>query len=161
MSQTNWIQHKPLIFEYNGKWIKNWFSNIAPSPIFVGSEWEWPSVENYYQAMKTEHMPTQEAIRQATPSQSKQMGKRVRLRPHWEDLKESFMKRALHSKFSQPPWFDLLMKTGDTPIIEWNNWGDTYWGVDYKTGQGLNRLGVLLMEIRAEYQEISKQTQAT
>ena len=40
----------------------------------------------------------------------------------------------------------LLLATGDAELIEGNNWGDTYWGKC--NGQGLNRLGILLMQIR-------------
>jgi len=158
MSRTDWSEYKPLVFEYKGRWIKNWFSNMEPYNFFVGDSL-WPSVENYYQAMKTEDRDLREKMRLMDPYQAKRIGRRIQLQPNWDKIKDSVMKRALHSKFSQPPWFGLLMASGDTPIVEWNNWGDSYWGADYKTGLGLNRLGVLLMEIRAEYQEINKQMQ--
>lgn len=153
MERTNWLEFKPAQFEYNGKWIKNWFSNMVPFPIFVGGEWEWPSVENYYQAMKTEDKYVQECIRISTPRQAKHMGKNIySIRPNWPQMKEGFMKRALEVKFACSIWFNPLMATGDDMIIEWNNWGDQYWGATLD-GVGKNRLGVLLMEIREEYKK--------
>lgn len=148
----NWLEYKPQTFSYRGRWIDNWFSNMVPSKIFVGGELEWPSVENYYQAMKSEDPAVQETIRRLTPSQSKALGRRILLRPNWESLKEGYMKRALDIKFACSPWFDLLMDTGDSMIIEWNNWGDKYWGVT-DNGMGKNRLGILLMQIRDEYKK--------
>lgn len=150
MSKVFWMEFKPDHFIYNGKWISNWFSNMVIHPIYVEARL-WPSVENYYQAMKTEERDIQEWIRNMNPSQSKREGRKLILRPDWEQIKESKMKHALDIKFAKQPWFDLLMATGDEPIIEWNNWGDQYWGVT-EDGVGQNRLGILLMDIRKEYQ---------
>lgn len=58
---------------------------------------------------------------------------------------------SIRAKFTQEPWNKLLIATGDTQIIEWNNWGDKYWGADIITGKGLNRLGCLLMTLRKEF----------
>lgn len=152
--RNDWSEFRPRTFEYNGKWIKNWFSNMIPSPIFIGgSDWEWPSVENYYQAMKSEAPEIQQMIKEATPQMAKQLGKRIALRPDWELIKEDKMKYGLLIKFQQSPWYEALMATGDTQIIEWNNWGDKYWGADHLTGKGLNRLGCLLMQLRAEFKQ--------
>ena len=41
-----------------------------------------------------------------------------------------------------------LICTGNSVIIEGNNWGDTFWGVC--NGVGENQLGLLLMRIREE-----------
>ena len=41
-----------------------------------------------------------------------------------------------------------LLDTNDKYIEETNWWKDTFWGVDYKTGQGENNLGKILMKIR-------------
>lgn len=152
----NWIDHKPVRFEYNGKWIKNWFSNMVVDPIYIEARL-WPSVENYYQAMKSTDRDVQEIIRAASPSGAKSLGKKVILRKDWEQIKESKMKHALSIKFSNMPWFDLLMATNDTQLIEWNNWGDKYWGVT-ENGVGKNRLGVLLMELRDEFKQLSNGT---
>lgn len=58
------------------------------------------------------------------------------------------MRECLEQKFAQEPFRTWLLETGDEPIQEGNYWGDSFWGVDKKKGQGENWLGKLLMEIR-------------
>lgn len=141
-----WLDHKPMHFIYNGKWISNWFSNMIIHPIIIEGRL-WPSVENYYQAKKTDDKDLQDMIRNLSPSAAKREGRKLVLRPSWDQIKEHVMKHALGIKFSHRTWYRLLMATGNAPIIEWNNWGDQYWGVT-EDGMGRNRLGILLMEIR-------------
>ena len=43
---------------------------------------------------------------------------------------------------------DKLLDTGDTELIEGNNWHDTFWGVC--KGKGQNNLGKILMEVRKD-----------
>jgi len=62
------------------------------------------------------------------------------------------MRRALRAKFTQHPDLrTLLLGTGDEEIVE-NAPGDYYWGCG-KDGSGKNRLGALLMELRAELRQ--------
>ncbi len=35
-------------------------------------------------------------------------------------------------------------------LQEGNRWGDTFWGVDLRTGKGENKLGKILMRVRKE-----------
>jgi predicted NAD-dependent protein-ADP-ribosyltransferase YbiA (DUF1768 family) len=35
-------------------------------------------------------------------------------------------------------------------LTEGNHWGDTFWGVDLRTGKGRNYLGRILMSVRRE-----------
>ncbi|MEI8300887.1 MAG: NADAR family protein [Chlamydiota bacterium] len=60
------------------------------------------------------------------------------------------MEEILRAKFAvgTTEW-KLLQATGDTPLRETTAHGDKFWGVDTQ-GQGQNRLGQLLMQIRAE-----------
>ena len=51
-------------------------------------------------------------------------------------------------KFRQPDLRERLLATGDAALVEENVWRDRYWGVH--RGHGLNRLGVLLMQVREE-----------
>lgn len=146
---TNYSQYKPETFEYNGKWIRNWFSNLEPCPIAVDGK-IWPSVENYYQAHKTLDLQKREIFLAITPSKAKYMGKTLIIRPDWEQVKYSVMMKALEAKFSQQYWKEKLLATGDEPIIEWNNWSDRIWGVDVRDCKGQNLLGKALMEIRTK-----------
>lgn len=112
----------------------------------------WPTVEHYFQAQKFAGTPHEEAIRRAaSPLIAARMGRsRARpLRPDWETVKEAVMLEALRAKFTQRADLgEQLRATGDAPLVE-HRARDTYWG-DGPDGHGQNRLGVLLMRVRAE-----------
>lgn len=144
----NWIRYRPATFEYNGRWIKNWFSNFVPIPIIVDGI-HYTSVENYYQAMKSLKEEDHWRIANLTPSQAKREGRKLKIRADWEEVKYRIMKQALIYKVEQNPKFrDQLLATGNEVLIEWNNWGDRIWGVDIKDNLGQNLLGKALMEVR-------------
>ena len=46
-----------------------------------------------------------------------------------------------------------LLATGDKRLVEGNTWGDTFWGVDLRSGRGENQLGRILMRVREELKE--------
>lgn len=72
-----------------------------------------------------------------------------KLRGDWEAVKDSVMYEICKAKFSQnPDLADQLVATKDAELIEGNTWGDRIWGVC--DGVGENRLGKILMRIRAE-----------
>lgn len=89
-----------------------------------------------------------------SPGKSKNIGRRVQLRPDWEQVKVGFMEEIVRAKFTQHPELaDMLLATGDRALVEGNHWGDTCWGVDTRTGQGENHLGKILMKVRAELRQ--------
>lgn len=85
------------------------------------------------------------------PGKSKGIGRRVRLRPDWEEVKAGIMEEIVWAKFTQHPELAAkLLATGEKVLVEGNTWGDTCWGVDLRTGQGENHLGQILMKVRKE-----------
>ena len=79
------------------------------------------------------------------------MNRKVLLRRDWEDMKDGIMEEVIRAKFTQNPELaKKLVATGDVLLMESNNWHDTYWGVDSRTLEGENHLGVILMKIRTE-----------
>ena len=85
------------------------------------------------------------------PGKSKGVGRRVPLRPDWEQVKVGIMEEIVRAKFTQNPELAArLMATGEKILVEGNTWGDTCWGVDLRTGQGENHLGRILMKVREE-----------
>ncbi len=140
----------PQEFEMRGKWIDNWFSNMVPDPIYIEG-FIWPSVENYYQGSKTTDFSLHANFAIMTPSEAKNKGRKVNLRPNWEEIKIDVMRKALRVKFTRVnDQGKKLMATGDDTLVELNNWGDTFWGVDVRSYLGFNILGNLLMDRRAE-----------
>jgi ribA/ribD-fused uncharacterized protein len=127
-------------------------SNFAPYG-FEEDGVHWPTVEHYFQAQKfpgAENAAYREKIRAAkTPKEAKALGRTraVVIRSDWEEAKEAIMLRALRKKFSRGELRNLLLATGD-PLIEGSPF-DSYWGCG-RTGKGKNRLGHLLMQVRAE-----------
>jgi hypothetical protein len=125
-----------------------WLSNFYRAPITIEGK-TWPTSEHYYQAMKTNDPKQQEMVwRLPTPKDAKFAGSHLTLRPDWEEVKEGYMLTALRAKFSQHPELKRrLLATGDASLHEDSPW-DKYWG--YVKGEGRDRLGVLLMQVREE-----------
>jgi ribA/ribD-fused uncharacterized protein len=112
----------------------------------------WPTSEHYFQAQKFVGTPHAEEIRQArTPKEAAEMGReRYRpLRPDWEAVKDGVMRRAVRRKFEAHAGIRaVLLGTGDEELVEATS-GDYYWGCG-TNGTGKNRLGQILMELRAQ-----------
>ena len=130
------------------------FSNFQMVDITIAGV-SWPSVEHYYQAMKSADPAEQSRIRKLPkPYQAKTKGRKLTMRPDWEEVKEEMMMTALRVKFTHPDCRQSLLSTGDEEIVEWNHWHDNYWGCcecqKCKNKEGMNRLGHLLMQLRAE-----------
>jgi len=125
-------------------------SNFYPARITI-DDITYPTVEHAFQAMKTFNIDDRISISEAsTPGKSKRLGRRVKLRDDWEDVKISIMKDLVRQKFTRrhSTIGYKLLDTGDTLLIEGNNWDDTFWGVCKDKGE--NNLGKILMEIREE-----------
>lgn len=83
------------------------------------------------------------------PGTAKRLGRKVKIREDWEEIKDRVMYEVCLCKFTQHE--DLkkkLLETGSEELIEGNYWHDCYWGVC--EGQGKNKLGKILMKIREE-----------
>ena len=127
------------------------FSNFAP----FGFEDEgvyWPTIEHYFQAQKFEDAEYRKRIqnaRSAKDAKSLGQSRAEPLRGDWEEIKEEVMKKALLGKFSHAKLKNLLLSTDNRDLIEAAP-SDYYWGCG-KDGSGRNRLGELLMEVRAHF----------
>lgn len=126
------------------------FSNFYPSPMTIDGL-TWPTSEHYFQAAKFPGSPQAERIRLApTPAEAKELGsdRTIALRADWIAVRDTMMRAALVAKFSQHDELRvLLLSTGDAWLVE-HTANDSYWG-DGGDGSGVNRLGLLLMEVRA------------
>lgn len=124
-------------------------SNFYPCSI----EYEglsYTSTEHAYQAAKTLNLEDRLQISLVdSPGKAKQMGKRVELRPDWEQIKDKVMFDLVLQKFNALDLREKLLATDNKYLEETNWWNDRYWGVCKGTGK--NMLGVILMNVRAYY----------
>ena len=135
-----------MINRFDGKYF--FLSNFSPSPFRVDYVL-FPTMEHYFQANKADNQNDYLHIAYApTPGEAKRLGRKIQLRPDWEEIKDNVMLTGLRKKFADPELRSFLMSTGDEELIEGNYWGDTHWGVC--TGVGQNKLGKLLMQVREE-----------
>lgn len=137
-------------------------SNFWPAKVFY-ENLGYPSVENAYQAAKTDN----EAFRipfaspgACTSGEAKRLGRKLKVRPDWDEIKIDVMYNLNLQKFQGPVLKKMLLDTGDAVIEEGNTWGDQFWGVDLETGLGENNLGNILMLIRDELKEKAKEEEA-
>ncbi|MCR5783252.1 MAG: macro domain-containing protein [Clostridia bacterium] len=125
-------------------------SNSYPTKlIFEGITYH--NAEAAFQAQKTADPKARAAFADLAPDSAKRMGKSVPLRPDWEEIRLDVMRKIVYAKFTQNPHLaQWLIDTGSKPLIEGNTWGDVYWGVDLRTGEGENHLGEILSSLRED-----------
>jgi len=116
------------------------------------------TVEALYQACRFPHMPEvqRRILEQHSPMTAKMVGKpyRAESRPDWDRVRVKIMRWCLRLKLlmHRSSFGDLLLSTGDRPIVE-DSRKDDFWGalhVGSETLVGGNVLGRLLMELREE-----------
>ncbi|RLM27845.1 hypothetical protein BIY29_01855 [Brenneria alni] len=132
------------------------FSNLHPRPVVFNGE-EYATPEHAYQAAKARHPVMRRWLMQApTPEMAAICGDALTEQetvPGWAEHHISLMTALVQAKFDQSPDFkDLLLSTGERRLVEWSpvdNEIARFWG-EYQ-GEGDNRLGHILMSLRAAY----------
>lgn len=137
--------------------VHRWLSNFWPVKIYFDGL-IYPTVEHAYQAAKTWDMNTRKKIRNlSTPGESKKYwteNENDSPSPDWETKKLNIMRVLIEEKFSfhnEIMLLRVLVDTYDTPIIEGNTWGDTFWGMtkENEIWSGENHLGNIIMNHRS------------
>lgn len=133
---------------------EGWFGHPRPAPLI-----EVASTEHYFHACKGMSREDFLWVMSApTPASAKRRGgrrgeggRRITLRPDWEEVKVRVMLVANRGKFLLPRYRDTLPTTGDRVLVE-DSPSDYAWGGRDRDGGygGRNLLGVVLMEVRAE-----------
>lgn len=131
--------------DFRGKYY--FLSNFYAAPVV----WDGVSYKNNeaaFQSAKVGREYRQE-FAELTASEAKKLGRKVPLRPDWENVKERIMYEICLAKFSQNEELkEKLLLTGECALEEGNTWGDKVWGT--VNGEGENKLGKILMKIREE-----------
>ena len=133
-----------VIDSFKGKYF--FLSNFYESPVIYDGI-TYLNNEAAFQAQKTLNKKQRLKFAMLNPSQAKEMGRSISLRPDWEEIKINVMYEICKAKFTQNENLKRsLLNTGNAELIEGNNWGDKIWG--QVNGIGENNLGKILMRIR-------------
>lgn len=133
-----------------------WASNFGPCTVVIHGT-EYRSGEAAYQAQKSTDPDVWRRIAaMESPAEAKRYGRRVKLRPDWEQVRKIVMLQVVLAKFAQnPDLARLLTGTEDAMLIEGNTWHDNFWGSctcprcgNGDLNYGLNYLGRILMMVR-------------
>lgn len=138
-----------VITAFRGK--HAFLSNMYPASICMPDGNVYACAEAAFQAYKlTDISERKRLFADKNGYEAKKQGRQVPLPPDWTNERLNVMRLVIHMKFSQHAELQqLLIATGNVPLIEGNSWGDTFWGVSQDGhGVGENWLGKILMEER-------------
>src|SRR5580693_310981 len=111
-------------------------SNFFVEPDGSHVEGEYQSAKHILQTNLLRDQYPINLCRDMTPGQAKRWGKRIPLRPDWEQVKLEVMEKFVLNKFlDHAELADNLLATGDIELIEGNHWGDRFWGQCLGTGE--------------------------
>jgi hypothetical protein len=128
--------------KFRGKYLG--LSNMYECECVMEDGKVYKSSESVFQMLKCENKEDMKKFIGLNGWEAKKLGRRVRLRSDWLEVRDDCMRIALRSKFYDKAlkW----LKGIEEDIVEDNHWGDRYWG--RCNGVGENKLGILLMELR-------------
>ncbi len=100
----------------------DFLSNFYPAPITYNGL-VFKNNEAAFQAAKCPERRAEFCC--LNPSEAKRLGRRVKLRNDWDQIKDMVMYEICKAKFRQnPDLAERLISTSDFELIEGNNWGD-------------------------------------
>ncbi len=146
-----------IIGPFTGEY--EYLSNFFPiTAVFQGKV--YPTIEHAYVAAKTFDLDQRERIKNIPAHMAghvKKMGRTLKIRKDWEEVKEEIMRGLVYQKFKNKVLQQLLLETENIKIIEVNYWHDNYWGncICKKCQNifGQNKLGKILMDVRSALQQ--------
>jgi|ERR1035437_1316875 ribA/ribD-fused uncharacterized protein len=134
-----WREEDEEIYFYGGP-----LSAFASTPISISGV-TWPSAAHFYYGQKTLDENLREEIRRSvTPVEARKLGKSLKLRPQWEEMKFDIMLVAFRAKFSQhESCKQFLLATGHKKLYEErpykSDWGHSNGGRNL-TGNALSTI---------------------
>ena len=137
-----------MLFRKEYSFLSNFYNTTIKK-----DNYDFPSLENAYQAEKSNDRDIKYFFSKCSPVEAKRKGKKIKIVDNWEDIKLKVMYDLLLIKFKDDILREKLLSIKQD-IIEDNYWNDYYWGVC--NGKGENNLGKLLMKTRDFYQNQKK-----
>lgn len=137
----------PIINRFDGRY--HFLSNFYEVPVTYNGI-TYRNTEAAFQAQKC--LERAHEFADISANEAKRLGRKVTLRPDWNDVRIDIMHNIVLAKFRQnTDLYEQLIATGDCELIEGNYWGDRFWGVCSGTGE--NHLGQILMQVREELKD--------
>lgn len=136
-----------MINSFRGEYA--FLSNMHESPITLGGV-KYTCAEAAFQAVKLKDKNQRTQFENLSGPAAKALGRRVKLREDWNEIRIDVMRWIIHEKFKQNQMLlKKLISTNNQELVEGNTWNDKFWGVC--NGIGQNWLGKILMEERSKY----------
>lgn len=148
-------EHVEIIDFFRGEYLflSNFYEDKKYPVHFMGLVFS--SAEAAFQSAKSEFLDIRKEFCRLNAKDAKKYGRKIKLRPGWEDVKDSMMKQVIRNKFIPYPTLSKkLVDTYPSLLIEGNNWHDNHFGSCYCHKcidiSKENVLGKLLTELRYE-----------
>ena len=136
------------INNFTGKY--EFLSNFYNHPLVLDGV-EYSNAEAAFQAQSAADKGSKRKFARLSGIKAKAYGRRIVQRDDWDEQAQiDAMREVLIAKFKDKELAKKLCNTGNEELINMNQFRDEYWGVTTRGGR--NKLGVMLMEIRAELQ---------
>ena len=136
------------INNFTGKY--EFLSNFYNHPLVLDGV-EYSNAEAAFQAQSAADKGSKRKFARLSGIKAKAYGRRIVQRDDWDEQTQiDAMREVLIAKFKDEELAKKLCNTGDEELINMNQFRDEYWGVTTRGGR--NKLGVMLMELRAELQ---------
>jgi ribA/ribD-fused uncharacterized protein len=128
-------------------------SNFYPTKVMF-DEITYYNAEAAYQAQKCLRYEDRFQFALLSADEAKRLGQKIEIRSDWDEIKYHVMEQVVYAKFAQNQTLAQdLLDTANKPLKEGNTWGDVYWGINLRTGEGENNLGKILMALRDYFRE--------
>lgn len=136
------------INNFTGKY--EFLSNFYNHPLVLDGV-EYSNAEAAFQAQSAADKGSKRKFARLSGIKAKAYGRRIVQRDDWDEQTQiDAMREVLIAKFKDKELAKKLCNTGNEELINMNQFRDEYWGVTTRGGR--NKLGEMLMEIRAELQ---------
>ena len=140
------------IEEFRGSY--EYMNNFYPCTIeFRGLTFK--CAEAAYQAQKCKNEEDKVRFTEYPGWKAHVEGRKVDIVDNWNDIKIPTMQEVIFAKFTQDDWCKkrLMQLQPGTLIINGNSKGDMFWGMDAKTKEGPNHLGMCIMRVMLTFLE--------
>lgn len=134
----------------------DFLSNLYPCNIWYDGR-KYPSVENAYQASKTNDYKTRKEIAELSPDKAKKLGNTIIPKKGWEEKKISILKELTAIKFRYNKNVrQKLNEISDEELLSGIIYDDEFWGVNPQTDDGQNNLGKIIKQLRGNQKKSLK-----